>query len=172
MKVQVQLLSKIHVRTGFDCGKVLLDNYIRKQASQDVKRDLSACYVMTQEGSDEVVGYYTLSSNSIERTTFPANMIAKLPPSYGDLPTILMGRLAIDNKIKGQRLGEYLLINALNKCVEVSETIGALAVVVDPIDENAEEFYSSYGFIFLPGSKKMFITIKTIEESFLPSGEL
>jgi len=171
MKVQVQLLSKSHIRTGFECGKALLDNYIRTQASQDVKRDLSACYVMTEEGNDEVVGYYTLSSNSIERTTFPANMIARLPPSYGDLPTILMGRLAVDNKIKGQRLGEYLLINALNKCVEVSQTIGALAVVVDPIDERAEEFYSGYGFIFLPGSKKMFLPIKTIEESFLPTGK-
>lgn len=171
MKVQVQLLNKSHVRTGFECGKALLDNYIRTQASQDVKRDLSACYVMTEEGKSEVVGYYTLSSNSIERTTFPANMIARLPPSYGDLPTILMGRLAVDNKIKGQRLGEYLLINALNKCVEVSQTIGALAVVVDPIDERAEEFYSGYGFIFLPGSKKMFLPIKTIEESFLPTGK-
>jgi predicted GNAT family N-acyltransferase len=171
MKVQVQLLNKSHVRTGFECGKALLDNYIRTQASQDVKRDLSACYVMTEEGKSEVVGYYTLSSNSIERTTFPANMIARLPPSYGDLPTILMGRLAVDNKIKGKRLGEYLLINALNKCVEVSQTIGALAVVVDPIDERAEEFYSGYGFIFLPGSKKMFLPIKTIEESFLPTGK-
>ena len=170
MKVQVQLLNKSHVRTGFECGKALLDNYIITQASQDVKRDLSACYVMTEEGDKEVVGYYTLSSNSIERTTFPANMIARLPPSYGDLPTILMGRLAVDNKIKGQRLGEYLLINALNKCVEVSQTIGALAVVVDPIDERAEEFYSGYGFIYLPGSKKMFIPIKTIEETFLPTG--
>ena len=44
MKVQVQLLSKSHIRTGFECGKALLDNYIRTQASQDVKRDLSACY--------------------------------------------------------------------------------------------------------------------------------
>lgn len=171
MKVQVRLLSKSHIRNGFDCGKPLLDNYIRTQASQDVKRDLSACYVMTEEGKDEVLGYYTLSSNSIERTVFPANMIARLPPSYGDLPTILMGRLAVDNKIKGQRLGEFLLVNALNKCADVSKTIGALAVLVDPIDEDAENFYSSYGFIYLPGSKKMFIPIKTIEESFLPGGE-
>lgn len=171
MKVQVQLLNKSHVRTGFECGKALLDNYIRTQVSQDVKRDLSACYVMSVEGNNEIVGYYTLSSNSIERTTFPADMIARLPPSYGDLPTILMGRLAVDNKIKRKGLGAYLLIHALNKCVEVSQTIGALAVVVDPIDEDAESFYSSYGFIYLPGSKKMFITTKTIEKTLLPIQE-
>ena len=39
MKVQVQLLNKSHVRTGFECGKALLDNYIITQASQDVKRE-------------------------------------------------------------------------------------------------------------------------------------
>lgn len=171
MKVTIQLLSKSHEKSGFDCGKPLLDNYIRTQANQDVKRDLSACYVMTEEGNTTVFGYYTLSSNSIERTLFPANMIARLPPSYGDLPTILLGRLALDKKMHGKRLGEYLLIHALNRCVEVSQTIGALAVVVDPIDEQAEEFYSSYGFIFLPGSKKMFMAMKTIEESIPVIGQ-
>jgi predicted GNAT family N-acyltransferase len=167
----IQLLSKSHQKSGFDCGKPLLDNYIRTQASQDVKRDLSACYVLTEDENNEVLGYYTLSSNSIERTSFPAKMTARLPPSYGDLPTILLGRLALDKKIHGKRLGEYLLIHALNRCVEVSQTIGALAVVVDPIDEEAEEFYSSYGFILLPGSKKMFMAIKTIEESIPVIGQ-
>lgn len=167
MKVTIKLLNKSHNRSAFECGKPLLDNYIKTQASQDVKRDLSACYVMTEEENDSVFGYYTLSSNSIERTSFPADMIAKFPPSYGDLPTILLGRLALDKNMHGKRLGQYLLINALKRCVEVSQTIGALAVVVDPIDKQAEEFYSSYGFIFLPGSKKMFMAIKTIEESEL-----
>ncbi|WP_277115578.1 GNAT family N-acetyltransferase [Chryseobacterium sp.] len=166
MKVKVQLLNKSHNKSGFECGKPLLDNYIRTQASQDVKRDLSACYVMTEDESNLVLGYYTLSGNSIERLSFPEDMIVKLPPSYSDLPTILLGRLALDKKMHGKKLGEYLLINALNKCVEVSQTIGAIAVVVvDPIDKQAEDFYSSYGFIFLPGSKKMFISIKTIEDS-------
>lgn len=170
MKPTIQLLNKRHNKNDFDCGKPILDNYIRTQASQDVKRDLSACYVLTDEGNTAVLGYYTLSSNSIERASFPDNMIARLPPSYGDLPTILLGRLALDKKMQGKKLGEFLLINALNRCVAVSQTIGALAVVVDPIDEHAENFYSSYGFIFLPGSKKMFISIKTIEDSISSTG--
>lgn len=165
MKVTIQLLNKNHVRNGFECGKALLDNYIRTQASQDVKRDLSVCYVMTETDNHDVLGYYTLSSNSIDRTTFPADLITRLPPSYGDLPTILLGRLALDKKMQGKGLGEYLLMNALNRCVEVSQRIGALAVVVDPIDDQAEKFYAGYGFIVLPGSKKMFIPIKTIEET-------
>ncbi|MCD4737241.1 MAG: GNAT family N-acetyltransferase, partial [Bacteroidales bacterium] len=82
-----------------------------------------------------------------------------------NLPTILLGRLAIDKSFQGKGYGEVLLVNALNRCIKTSENLGALAVVVDPIDENAINFYIKYGFIMLPGSQKMFITIKTIEDS-------
>jgi len=40
----VHLNSK-HDKKEFDCGKESLNNYIRKQAKQDVKRKLSTCFV-------------------------------------------------------------------------------------------------------------------------------
>lgn len=169
MKLIIQTLNKSHERKNFECGKSLLDSYLRHQVSQDVKRDLSACFVLVDQESDSnsVIGYYTLSSNSLERNIFPSDMIAKLPPSYGDLPTILLGRLAVDSKYKGNGYGEVLLLDALNQCVDLSQRLGVLAVVVDPIDENAVKFYQNYGFILLPDSGKMFIPIKTIEETLL-----
>lgn len=166
MSNTIRPLDKNHKKQDFNCGQPMLDNYIRTQAGQDVKRDLSACFVLAGE-DNVVIGYYTLSSNTIERTTFPEDMAAKLPPSYADLPTILLGRLAVDTKFKGNRYGEFLLIHALNKCVEISAQLGVLAVVVDPIDDSAVKFYENYGFILLPGSGKMFIPIKTIESSLL-----
>jgi predicted GNAT family N-acyltransferase len=166
MELKVQALNKSHEKRNFECGYGLLDNYIKTQAKQDVSRDLSACFVLGDENNN-VIGYYTLSANSIERGEFPDEMSRKLPPSYQDLPTILLGRLAIDNKYKGNGYGEYLLFDALKRCVEISDSLGSLAVTVDPIDENAGKFYGRYGFISLPGSKKMFIPLKTIRELFL-----
>jgi hypothetical protein len=49
---------------------------------------------------------------------------------------------------------------------EISQEIGSFAVVVDPIDEEAELFYKKYDFIKLPDSGKMFIAIKTLSELF------
>jgi len=164
MKLEIQLLEKNHHKKSFECGQSLLDDYIRKQAKQDVSRELSACFVLADESAG-VKGYYTLSSNAVRRDDFPEELIKKLPPSYSDLPTILLGRLAIDQSLQGQGYGEILLINALNRCVEISRSIGTLAVVVDPIDESAERFYSNYGFILLPGTGKMMLPIKTIRES-------
>lgn len=165
MDLIIENLKSSHNKKDFNCGYELLDNYIKKQARQDVKRDLSACYVLIEKKSDDVIGYYTLSANSISRDNFPSTLLKKLPPSYLELPTILLGRLAISEQFKGNGYGQLLLIDALNKCVEISDRLGILAVVVDPIDK-AQNFYLKYGFISLPGSGKMFIPIKTIENSY------
>ena len=165
MKLAIQLLDKKHEKSKFDCGFELLNNYIRQQAKQDVNRDLSACFVLADE--DNIVkGYYTLSANSIKRTDFPDELAKKLPPSYADLPTTLLGRLAVDNSLKGKGYGAILLFDALNRSWKTATSVGTMAVVVEPIDENAQQFYSRYGFLLLPTSGKMFLPMKTIKELF------
>ena len=163
MKISVRLLEKKYDKNSFDCGYSLLDDYLKKQARQDVDRDLSACFVLVDE-NDVINGYYTLSANSIKRNDFPENLLKKLPPSYPDLPAVLLGRLAIDKSLQGKGYGEILLIDALKRCYEISESLGTIAVIVDPIDENAQKFYDKYGFILLPTSKKMFLPMKTIKQ--------
>lgn len=164
MSLTIEKLSKDHKKSGFDCGNVVLNNYIQKQAKQDVNRDLSACYILNNIDDKVVLGYYTLSGNSINRNEFPVELIQKMPPSYENLPTILLGRLAISSENKGKGYGEILLMDALKKCVDISETLGVLAVIVDPIDQNAIKFYERYGFILIPSTNKLFIPIKTIQD--------
>src|SRR6267142_514579 len=86
-------LDSSHKKETFSCGKPLLDAYLHKQAKQDVKRRLSACFVLPD--GNEIKGYYTLSTASVERSLLPQEIIKKLPPSYSDLPAILLGRLAV-----------------------------------------------------------------------------
>lgn len=157
-------LSNEHNRNDFSCGKDLLDNYFWKQAKQDVKRKLSACFVKVEEG--EISGYYTLSSNSIANDLVPDSFKKKLPRSYMSIPVILLGRLAIDKNFQGKGIGKYLLIDSLKRCYETSKSIGAYAVIVDPLDNEAERFYEKYGFIKLPGSGKMFLPMKTVGNLF------
>ena len=90
----------------------------------------------------------------------------KLPKSYNVIPTTLLGRLAIDKIYQGQGLGKILLIDALKRCFEIAQEIGSFAVVVDPIDKEAEKFVEKYDFIRLPDSKKMFLATKTLQELF------
>ena len=77
----------------------------------------------------------------------------------------MLGRLARDITTKGTGLGEHLLLDALFRSYKLSnESIGAMAVVVDPINEKAVEFYKKYGFEQLPDSEKMFLPMKIIEQ--------
>lgn len=162
----IELLGKDHNRESFDCGKEQLNRYLKNQASQDVKRKLSACFVLAENGTGIVQGYYTLSNSSIPLDNFSEQIRKKLPHSYKSIPATLLGRLAIDKKHQGRGIGKILLIDALKRSYAISKEIGSFAIVVDPIDDEARNFYRKYDFIELPDSEKMFIATHTLKELF------
>ena len=53
------------------------------------------------------------------------------------MPVARIGRLAVDERARGRRLGESLLIDALHRVVVAAETIGCLGILVDAKDEAA-----------------------------------
>lgn len=158
-------LDSSHHKENFNCGKLLLNSYLHKQAKQDVKRRLSACFILPDE--NKIKGYYTLSAASVARRLLPREIIKKLPPSYSDLPAILLGRLAVSKNHQGQGLGELILIDALKRSYFTSMQVGSMAVIVDPLDEEAVAFYKKYDFILLPDSGKMFLPMATIARLFV-----
>jgi hypothetical protein len=161
----IELLDKRHNRSVFDCGNETLNKYLKNQASQDVKRKLSACFVLSEKETNIIKGYYTLSNNTIQLSSLPEEIKRKLA-AYDSVPATLLGRLAIDKKYQGEGWGKILLIDALRRSFTISNQIGSFAVIVDPIDEQAELFYAKYDFIKLPDSGKMFIAIKTLTDLF------
>lgn len=168
MLLETELLKSDHNKAAFDCGIEVLDRYIKEQAKQDVKRKLAVCFVLieAEDGQKKVKGYYTLSSEGIPRELIPKHFQNKFPPSYKSIPTTLLGRLARDKQIKSKRVGEFLLLDALFKAYESAKVVASFAVVVDPIDENAKNFYKKYGFELLPDSGRMFIPMATINQLF------
>jgi GNAT superfamily N-acetyltransferase len=159
-------LNSSHKKNNFNCGKDLLDNYLHRQAKQDVKRKLTVCFILANE--DNVVqGYYTLSNAGIPLDELPEDLRKKYPKSYRNLPATLLGRLAVDQSFKGRGLGALLLMDALKRSFEISTTnIGSMAVLVDPLDDDSVRFYEKFGFIALPDSGKMFLPMATISEIF------
>jgi len=166
MKLLTELLNTSHNRQDFSCGQTMLDTYLRFQANQDIKRKLSACFVLNDKENNRIRGYYTLSNNSIALDLVPDKIRRKLPKSYSSLPTTLLGRLAVDKNYQGQGLGKILLVDALKRSHIISKSIGSFAVVVDPLDDVAKSFYDKFGFILLPDSGKMFLPMKTIDQLF------
>lgn len=157
--------SKAHDRSKFSCEEESLTIYLQKQVSQDIKKGLAACFVILNDQA-EVIGYYTLTSESLDREAIPEKYQKKVPGNY-NAPVTLLGRLARDISQKGTNIGEHLLMDALHRSYKISkESIGSMAVVVDPLSQHAINFYAKYGFELLPDSGKMFIPMKTILKLF------
>ena len=112
-----------------------------------------------------VLGYFAIASSVLTFEELPPSAAKKLP-KY-PVPVILLARLAVDQSARGQRLGEKLLIDALRRCLELSQSLGIHAVEVDAIDPEATAFYERYGFTCLPGQAlHLYLTIETIRSVF------
>ena len=153
-----QLEAK-HDRTAFHSDSDPLNRYLRERATQDVRRRVAACFVALADGK-RIAGYYTLASASLLLADLPASIGRKLP-RYPTVPTVRMGRLAVDQAFKGQGLGGALLADALHRTAR--SEIAAYALIVDAKDDAAATFYRHHGFIPLPDSPlAMFLPLATV----------
>ena len=152
-------LDQAHDRTTFKSGSEPLDRYLREQVTQDVRRRVATCFVALTE-EQHIAGYYILASASLLLADLPASNSKKLP-RYPSVPTIRMGRLAVDQGFKGQGLGGALLADALNRATH--SEIAAYALIVDAKDDTAAAFYLHHGFIALPDSPlTLFLPLATM----------
>jgi GNAT superfamily N-acetyltransferase len=142
----IEELNSQHDRTGFSCGTTVLDRYIRERASQDVRRQVSKCFVAVETGAAQVAGFYTLAASGLPIDTLPPDVQRRLPP-YSLVPVARIGRLAVDERHQGRKLGATLLSDAFLRAERAE--MGVFALVVDAKDETAEAFYLHYGFTLL-----------------------
>lgn len=163
---QVLALQKEHERQNFTCGSHALDRYLKSQARQDSDKRVAAVFALVHPPASQVLGYYTLSSSTIHADEVPPEIARKLP-RYPKLPVTLLGRLAIDQGLKGQGMGQFLLMDALHRSLQAAVGIAAMAVVVDAKDALAADFYQHFGFIPLNQSiSRLFLPMKTIATLF------
>ena len=140
----IEPLGKRHDRAAFSCGIPELDRYLVRQAGQDVRRRIARVFVCTAEGSDTVLGFYTLSALAIDLSSLPEELSRKLPRH--PVPCALIGRLAIDQSVRGHGLGRMLLVDAIKRTKGASDIMAIHAVIVDAKNNAAKQFYEGFGF--------------------------
>ncbi len=155
-------LGKQHDRDAFRCGVESLDNYLKTQASQDMRRKANAVFVLVPKQSlKTIAGYFTLCACGLAPGTIPEEATKHLP-RYPQVSATLLGRLAMSAELQGRGLGSVLLAEALRRAHENAAVVGSCMVVVDAIDERAAEFYRVHGFIRLPESMRLVLPMRTI----------
>ena len=152
-------LGKDHDRDLFNSGSKPLDDYFRKQVTQDIRKNVTACFVAIST-KDHIAGYYTLASASVYLDDLPMKYKKKLP-RYPTVPVVRMGRLAVDQAFRGQGLGGALLADALKRVIR--SEIAAYALVVDAKDNTAAGFYRYHGFLDIANKPlTLFLPLDTV----------
>ncbi len=158
-------LQKTHRRDAFDCGSDDLNEYVRRFARQNDRKDISRVYVAVYPDEVLVRGYYTLSNSAVEHESMPEEERKKLP-RY-PVPTVLIGRLAVDKSAQGLGLGRELLMDGLSRILQAADQIGIHAVEVQAKDDSARAFYAKYGFVsLLDDDRHMFLSVKAAKRAF------
>jgi len=166
--LRIEVLASHHERSTFSCGVDGLDRYLRTQASQDVRRKANGVFILVEPKKPNfILGYYTLCATGLPRCGVPA-AARKHVPRYPLVSATLIGRLAVSEVRRGERLGTMLLADAVRRAYASAATIGSSMLVVDAISERAAAFYEGNGFVRLPDSMRLVLPMQTIKRMVAP----
>lgn len=138
--------------SGFQCGEEKIDAWFHKYARRASERGTAIVYVTCDE-ADSVAGFYTLAAHSMDRNALTGWLARNTPDQ---VPVILLGMLGVRSDCAGTGLGTQLLLDAYHRARAAAETIGAKALVVDPLNKEVAPFYLRRGFEHVPGSDRLF----------------
>jgi predicted GNAT family N-acyltransferase len=163
---RIEPLGSDHDRVDFCCGVPDLDDYLQRQAGQDLKRKLATVFILTDD-TRTVAGFYTLSAHSTLASNLPQQLAKGLPRF--PLPMTLLGRMAVNKSLHGLGLGQFLLLDALDRARRGSHQVASWGVVVDA-KAGARSFYLKHGFSpTLDRPERLVLPMKVIEKMFDPS---
>lgn len=162
----IERLDSRHDRANFECGESLLNDYLKRYARQNMKNDSARVYVAVQpDNTERICAYFTLSAGNVDALQFPDRVRKGWPR---DVPTVLVGRLAVDRDFQGRGLGGDLIYAIFTVAVCAAETIGIAAIDVHALNEGARLFYSKFGFAALQDDPfHLYLALATARESLL-----
>lgn len=135
-------LSAVHDVSGFNCGKLALDHWLKTRALSNQEKGFTAVLVVHEAG--RVVGYYGLAPTAVVPSVLPRAIRTGQPPD--PVPCLLLGQLATDLAWSGHGIGTGLLKHALERCVTAAALVGGRALMVNAVDAEAAGFWQRRGF--------------------------
>ena len=159
---------------NFDCGNQSLNEFLTSDEVFNYENEkLGTTTLVYFEG--ELVAYYTTSGYLLKKIKMKS---AKGFSKFSEyriegFPSILIGRLAVQNEWKGKGIGRYLVTKIIRDTYNSSGKFGLRLVVVQAKEE-AFDFYIKLGFQFIEhssedkrfkakGTRGMFFDLKSLQ---------
>jgi len=165
MPLRIESINRQHNRRSFDCGSADLNPYLQNTARQQSEKGISRTFVIVDSDRPlEILGFFTLAACEI--------LVEKLPPRFAKkyplrASAAKLARLAVASHIQRQGLGTYMMLNAMDRVLQVAEHLGVIGFFVDAKDNVAAAYYRQFGFTPLPDNTlELFLPIATIRKAF------
>ena len=165
MPLKIEPLNRSHNRRSFNCGNADLNHYLQNTARQQSEKGISRTFVLVDsENPFEILGFFTLVACEIVVEKLPPRFTKKYPLRAS---AAKLARLAVASHRHKQGMGVYMMLNAMERVLQVAEHLGVMGFFVDAKDDVAAAYYRQFGFISLPDNPlELFLPIDTIRKAF------
>ena len=109
---------------------------------------------------NRVIAFYSLAASSVERRRVSSRVDRSMPEP---IPVILLGQLAVDANYQGRGLGADLVIDAAKRVLTAADLIGARAIVVQALNEEAKKFYEKFSFLPFSDREPLMLILRISE---------
>lgn len=161
-QIFIERLTDRHVREPFLCRREPeIETFFRERVDGEERNGGCRCYVLLHEDrGDEPIGFYTLSASILRLSELSQSEKVNLP--YPTVPTLLLGRMGVDDRYQGRGYGTTLLLHAFCTAFETLELIGHVGVLVDAKNDALVTYYKKHGFELVKGHR-LFISVDRME---------
>jgi len=130
----------------FDSGNNELNEFLFKESKSFLKEDYCQIYILKEENNSNIIGYISISCCHVE---FHKDFIdTDIKIRY--IPSLLIGKLAIDKKFRRQYYGTDLLKYATHIGLEISQQVGCRLLIVDVLTNTQSiNFYKKFKFDYV-----------------------
>jgi len=135
--MRIEKLATHHELAHFDCGIESLNDFLQRYALLNERG--GGCRTYVAHENEWVAGFYSLATGSVAYED--ATSRVRKGMAHHRIPTLTLGRLAVDRTRQGSGLGRQLLRNAFAHAAQAAEVVGIRALLVQAKDEEARRWY-------------------------------
>lgn len=158
----------------FDCGEKSLNDFLCSDEVNNYQEQLlGKTFLVFSRGI--LVGYYTIGTGSLRKETVDGSKSMGNILNIEEIPSIIIGRLAVDSKFQKQGIGEFLIEKIIMESLSRKDLVVRLVIV--QAKKEAFDFYLKCGFDFVNetrreknryktrGTRTMFFDLKELRDN-------
>jgi len=166
--IRLEPLTAAHQLEKFRSGNSAVDAYLIRDALREQNEERTRVFVVvdTEENSSRPVGYFALSLTGYYVPVLDENRTPQEEESFVNLVELTF--LARDLTRRGQGLGDFLLVEALERVAQISRCAGGPGVILRTTKEGLA-LYERFDFLWINRSENyLFLPISDVRRIVTP----